>query len=85
MLKPKTKFSECIKVVKYAVKIVQNSAGMRIIMVSSICGIAYKNVCHKWYPQWSTRGFYSENKFVNEIPTVRKTQNGLKTCFYRLF
>ena len=37
------KFSECIKV-KYAVKIVQNTAGMHIIMVSSIYGIAYKNV-----------------------------------------
>ena len=47
MLKPKTaflKFSECIKVVKFAVKIVQNSAGMYIIMVSSVCGIAYKNI-----------------------------------------
>ena len=30
--------------VTYAVKIVQKSAGMRIIMVSSVCGIAYKNV-----------------------------------------
>ena len=38
------KFSECIKVVKFAVKIVQNSAGICIIMVSSVCGIAYKNV-----------------------------------------
>ena len=47
MLKLKTvffKISECIKVVKYAVKIVLNSAGMCIIMVSSVCGIAYKNV-----------------------------------------
>ena len=47
MLKPKTaflKFSECIKVVKYTVKIVQNTAGMCIVMVSSVCGIAYKNV-----------------------------------------
>ena len=33
------KISECIKVVKYAVKIVQNSAGMCIIVVSSVCGI----------------------------------------------
>ena len=33
-----------IKVVKYSVKIVQNSAGMCIIMVSSVCGIAYKNI-----------------------------------------
>ena len=37
-------FSECIKVVKYAVKIVQNTAGMRIVMVSSVCGITYKNI-----------------------------------------
>ena len=47
MLKPKTaflRFPEYIKVVKYAVKIVQNSVGMCIIMVSSVCGIAYKNV-----------------------------------------
>ena len=36
-------FSECIKVVKYAVKIV-NTAGMHFVMVSSVCGIAYKNV-----------------------------------------
>ena len=44
MLKSKLKFSECIKLVKYAVKIVQKSAGMRIVMVSSVCGIAYKNI-----------------------------------------
>ena len=33
-------FSECIKLVKYVVKIVQNTAGMCIVMVSSVCGIA---------------------------------------------
>ena len=33
-----------IKVIKCAVKIVRNSAGMCIIVISSICGIAYKNV-----------------------------------------
>ena len=45
MLKPKQlKFLEYIKVVKCAVKIVQNAAGMRNVMVSSVCGIAYKNV-----------------------------------------
>ena len=38
------KISECTEVLKYAVKIVQNTAGMRIVMVSSVCGIAYKNV-----------------------------------------
>ena len=37
-------FKICIKVVKYAVKIVQNTAGMCDVMVSSICGIVYKNV-----------------------------------------
>ena len=44
-LKPVTflKFLECIKV-KYAVKIVQKNAGMHIIMVSSVCGMAYKNI-----------------------------------------
>ena len=64
MLKPKTaflKFSECIKVVKYAVKIVKNSAGMCIIMVSSICGIAYKNV---------TSG---TNNGVQEVFTVKSS------------
>ena len=47
MLKTKTaffKFSEFIKLVKYAVKIVQKSAGMRIVMASSVCSIVYKNV-----------------------------------------
>ena len=47
MLKPKTvflKLSEHIKIVKYTVKLVQNSAGMYIIMVYSICGIVCKNV-----------------------------------------
>ena len=47
MLKSKTAFlklSERIKIVKYTVKIVQNSAGMHIIMVYSVCRIAYKNV-----------------------------------------
>ena len=38
------KILECIKVVKYAVKIVQNTAGMYIVMVSSVCGIAHINV-----------------------------------------
>ena len=42
------KFSECSKVLskvlKYAVKIEQNGAEMCIIMVYSVCGIAYKNV-----------------------------------------
>ena len=38
------KISECIKVVKYAIKIVQNSTEMRITMVSSICSIVYKNI-----------------------------------------
>ena len=43
----------------YAVKIVQKSAGMRIVMVSSICGIAYKNV---------TSGIRNE---VQEVFTVK--------------
>ena len=43
--KPKTaflKFSECTKVIFCQNS--ANSAGMCIIMVSSVCGIAYKNV-----------------------------------------
>ena len=38
------KISECIKVVKYVVKIVQNTAGTSIVMVSSVCGIVYKSI-----------------------------------------
>ena len=48
---------------------------------SSVCGIAYKNVT-SGTPQWSTRGFYSNNKFVKRDTNC---QNGLKTRFYRLF
>ena len=61
MLKPKIaffKFAECIKVVKYTVKVVQNTAGMRIVTVSSVCGIVYKMSQvvpakeHKRFLQW---------------------------------
>ena len=83
MLKPKTaflKFSECIKVVKYAAKIVQNSAGMCIIMVSSICGITYKNVTSR------TRNGVQE---VLQLKQVCETRYQLsewpENAFYRLF
>ena len=56
------KFSECSKVLKYAVKIEQNSAEMCIITVSSVCGIAYKNVTSGTHN--GVQGFYSEKKFV---------------------
>ena len=83
MLKTKAaflKFSECIKLVKYAVKIVQKSAGMRIIMVSSVCGIVYKT--SQVVPGIECKRFFSKNKFVKRDTNY---QNGLKTRLNRLF
>ena len=61
MLKPKTallKFSECIKIVKYAVNIVQNSAGMCIIMVSSVCGKVNAGVSEQTFVYLLKTTFY---------------------------
>ena len=43
-------------------KVVQNSAGMCIIMVSSVCDIVYKT--SQVEPAMEYKRFYSENKFV---------------------
>ena len=75
--------SECIKVVKYAVKILQNSAGICIIMVSSVCGIASlnKQVCEKYKQVCETRyqlSEWPENTFL-QADVVLISCN--KTCF----
>ena len=68
MLKSRTEFFkilECIKVVKYAVKL------MCIIMISSVCSIAYKNITiYKWYPQWSTVGFTVKTNLWNKMYSI---------------
>ena len=79
MRKPKTAFlkiSECIKVVKYAVKIVQTTAEIRIVMVSSVCGIVYKNVTRDTRKEIQ-KDFTVKTSLLSKIPTVRMAQNTL--------
>ena len=74
------KFSECITVVKYVIKIVQNTAGMHIVMVSSICGAAYKNVT-----SGTCKGIQEvytvKRSLWNEIPTVRMAWKHISTGY----
>ena len=57
-----------------------NNAKMHIIMVPSICSIAYENVTR--VPAKKHIRFYSENKFMKQNTNC---QNGLKTYLFRLF
>ena len=65
MLKPKTTL-KVFEMVKISCKHMPKCAKICIVMVSSVCGIASQGV-----HTMKRNRFYCENKFANEMPTVR--------------